>query len=123
MCDNSVTADELEDWVLEHANINDTAGCSDGPISECDPTPCLYVYSTDEYDKDTVEGCRANVCSDSPNTNDMLKTKHGAWSSIEPILNGDLVGHELLEVESDGVETMQPHPLDYPADPGFTVAP
>ncbi len=117
MCDNSVPEDELQAWALENAS-GDT---SENALNN--PSPCLYVYSTDEFDTDTVTGCRANICSDSPNSNDGVGKHHGVWKSIDPIWNGDLIAHEAVEMQFEGNEIMKPRSFDSLTDPSFYVAP
>ena len=120
MCDSSVTDNELEAWASENVPDMSPNGCAGYPEGECPLTPCLYVYSNDSFDNTTVEGCRANICSETPNSNDMVSTAHGAWESIGPILNGDLVGHNVLHVPSQGMDNspLRPH-----LGPEMVVAP
>ena len=50
-------------------------------------TPCFYTYNYGEYDTDTRTGCEADICSDTPSTNDMVWRDHGAWRQANGLLN------------------------------------
>jgi len=51
-------------------------------------TPCFYTYSTAEFNAE-LDGCRQNVCSESPNINDPVGRGHGAWRHSKGFLGWD----------------------------------
>ena len=80
-CNHTIEEAELPEYVGQS-----WPSATERPGSEL--TPCFYTYSTPEFNAE-LEGCRANVCSENPNTNDPVMRGHGAWSHAKKFLGWD----------------------------------
>ena len=86
-CDNLVPPSQWSDWSRDNGFFYGSTPPANSPSNA---TPCLYSGTGDEVQ--TAEQCQAAMCSGDPPTHDPVRTGHGAWSYIEPRLNGAAAG-------------------------------
>ena len=80
LCDLSVDESDYYAWTVANA--------APGTVNP-DPskaTPCLYVYPLEPKNWDSAAECAEMACSEDPNTNDGVQTKHHTWKTIKPKL-------------------------------------
>ena len=81
VCKPDLEESEYGAWALE-------MGTPQVPSTE-GALPCLYVYSDEDGQKDSLEGCVSLVCDGNATYADMVSEKNGNFN-LKPLLNGEL---------------------------------
>jgi len=78
VCSPSLEEHEYEDWALE-------MGAPQGPSDPAAVHPCLYVYTANNTDIDSLAQCTSLVCEGGAVYNDMVGKENGNFN-LDPIL-------------------------------------
>jgi len=114
VCNPGISPDEHTAWALE-------MGTPKAPGDPEEMHPCLYVYPPEnqewEGDNDSMEQCKAWVCSGEATYSDMVSPKNGNID-LNDLVNGEIMSSEQWHHVSERAQNSVMEPVCGAADPG-----